>query len=568
VAARCLCVGGSGSLCLTCALVVWYSYSVTHHTGVLLSLALRAHPDLSPGPQRLGLIGFISVALNVVTWVTCWFWFEGVVRAFGAAFTGEIVGTLPLWIIDQSYRAVSRWNRNRRRLPLVPDEVTWRKEGQVEVLRVMSCRPKTTWKNRPTIRIKEEFFQVDKSIPGSGIRPYVYHLRRLQPGEIIRGLENYDPQAPLHETREDGVLVLIYRALRKRKAHPSLPACGVYSDVPSNPNWGIPAKPGIQTQARIRTAQPGGEQAQDRLVGELSRAFLILLGLSLFAPEVACADENMLRLPQEVQGWKADGQDKVFTRQTIFDYMDGGGEIYLAYDFQKLLAREYARPDAPRIVAEVYQMASSSDAYGVFTHDRDGQPIAVGQMGLYSAGLLRFWKDTFFVRLQAEDETPEVKTALMTLGNGIALGIPQEGKKPSLLMALPSQGLIEPSVHYFHTSVSLNIHYFLDDSNLLDLNSRTEAILARYQQGSDKPYLLIVCYPRPGDAQAAFAQFSKAYLRETPMGNAAFRKLEKGQFAGGRWQERALLLVFEAGSRESAEKLVDLAASQMKGVTP
>jgi hypothetical protein len=321
-------------------------------------------------------------------------------------------------------------------------------------------------------------------------------------------------------------------------------------------------------QTGIGTGLRGGEQAQDRWVGELSRAFLLLLGLSLFAPHVGRADENMLRLPEHVLGWKTDGPDKVFTRQTIFDYMDGGGEIYLAYDFQRLLAREYARPDAPRIVAEVYQMASSKDAYGIFTHDRDGQPVAVGRMALYSAGLLRFWKDRFFVRLQAEDETPEVKNALMALGNGIALGIPQEGKKPSLLMALPPQGLIEPSVHYFHTSVSLNIHYFLDDSNLLDLNTRTEAILARYQQASDKPYLLIVRYPRPGDAQAAFAQFSKAYLRETPAGNTVFRKLEKGQFAAGRWQERALVLVFEAGSRESAEKLIDLAASEMKGVTP
>jgi hypothetical protein len=283
---------------------------------------------------------------------------------------------------------------------------------------------------------------------------------------------------------------------------------------------------------------------------------------------VARADENMLQLPQEVLGWKTDGPDKVFTRQTIFDYMDGGGEIYLAYDFQRLRAREYAKPGAPRIVAEVYRMTSSGDAYGIFTHDTDGQPVSLGQAALYSAGLLRFWKDRFFVRLQAEDETPEVKATLMALGNQIASRIPQNGEKPSLLLALPPQGLIEPSIHYFHTSVSLNIHYFLSDSNLLDLNSGTEAVLARYQQGSEKPYLLIVRYPRPGDAKAAFQQFSKVYLREFPAGDAVFGKLEKGQFAGGRREDRALLLVFEAGSRESAEKLIDLAASQMKGVTP
>jgi hypothetical protein len=312
----------------------------------------------------------------------------------------------------------------------------------------------------------------------------------------------------------------------------------------------------------------GGRQAQDGLVAKLSKGFLILLGLSLLAPHAARPDENMLRLPQEVQGWKADGQGKVYTRQNIFDYMDGGGEIYLAYDFQRLLAREYARPDAPRIVAEVYQMASSRDAYGVFTHDTDGQPVSVGQAALYSPGLLRFWKDRFFVRLQAEDETPAVKTALMAMGMQIASGIPQEGRKPSLLAALPPQGLIESSVHYFHTSVSLNIHYFLADSNLLNLNSRTEAVLARYEQGSDKPYLLLVRYPRPGDAQAGFDQFSKVYLRESPAEDAVFAKLEKGQFAGARREGRALLLLFEAGSRESAEKLIGLAASRMKGVTP
>jgi hypothetical protein len=157
------------------------------------------------------------VALNVVTWAIAWFWLEGIVRAVGAAVTGETVGTLPLWLIDQFYRFFHRRSEHRRRPALAQDEVAWCKDGQAEVLRVMSCRPKPTWKNRPTVRIKEEFFQVDKSIPGSGPRPYVYHLRRLQPGEIIRGLENYDPRAPLREPREDGILVSIYRALRKRK---------------------------------------------------------------------------------------------------------------------------------------------------------------------------------------------------------------------------------------------------------------------------------------------------------------------------------------------------------------
>jgi hypothetical protein len=198
------------------ALVVWYSYSVTHHIPLPLSLALRAHPEIETPPQLVGLMGYILVALNVVTWVIAWFGFEGVIRACGVAVTGEIVGTLPLWLIDQFYR-FSRWrSQDRRRPPLAPDEVAWCKDGQTEVLRVMSCRPKPTWNNRPTVRIKEDFFQVEKPVPGSRPRPYAYLLRRLKPGEIVRGLENYDPQAPPQETPEGGILISICRALRKR----------------------------------------------------------------------------------------------------------------------------------------------------------------------------------------------------------------------------------------------------------------------------------------------------------------------------------------------------------------
>ena len=196
-------------------LAIWYSYSVTHHARLQLDLVLHAHPDLHLRPEQLGLLGFVLVALNPVTLVILWFWFEGAVRLFGAAFTEETIGTLPLWILDRSYRAFKQRKENRLRPPLVTDEVFWHKDGRVEVLRVMSCRPKSTWKNRATIRIKDEFFRVENSITGSGPRPFGYQLRRLQPGEIIRAPENYDPKIAPYDTREENLLVLISRSVRR-----------------------------------------------------------------------------------------------------------------------------------------------------------------------------------------------------------------------------------------------------------------------------------------------------------------------------------------------------------------
>jgi hypothetical protein len=207
--------GALEALLSLCALVVWYSYSVTHHTRVQIDSALRAHPNVHPNEMMMGLLGYVFVALNPVTWIICWFCFEGVVRALGAAFTEEIVGTLPLWIIDKSSRALRQRSQNRHRPPLVPDEVAWVGDGQAGTLMIMSCRPKPTWQDRPTIRFKDEFFKVERSLAGTGLRPCVYHLRRLQPGEIIRAPENYDPEAVPVETKGMSLMSTIYRALKK-----------------------------------------------------------------------------------------------------------------------------------------------------------------------------------------------------------------------------------------------------------------------------------------------------------------------------------------------------------------
>ena len=51
--------------------------------------------------------------------------------------------------------------------------------------------------------------------------------------------------------------------------------------------------------------------------------------------------------------------------------------------------REYEKTSAPRIVADVYEMSSSEDAFGIFCHDPEGNPVGIGQGGVYALGLLK-----------------------------------------------------------------------------------------------------------------------------------------------------------------------------------
>jgi hypothetical protein len=202
-----------------------------------------------------------------------------------------------------------------------------------------------------------------------------------------------------------------------------------------------------------------------------------------------------LLIPEEVNGWKAREEDKVYDEETIFDYIDGAGEVYNAYQFKKLRARHFSRPESPNILVDLFDMGSSRNAYGVFTHDLEGERVGIGQDSTYKGGLLCFWKDRFFVSLYAERETEESKEAVMKLGQEIAARIPNEGFIPKIVSLLPGEELDKSRVRYFFNPLILNYHFYVSDGNLLALNPETEAVLGLYEEEESVYRLLLVLYP-------------------------------------------------------------------------
>ena len=278
--------------------------------------------------------------------------------------------------------------------------------------------------------------------------------------------------------------------------------------------------------------------------------------------------------PADAKGWQRAGETRTFGRDTVFEYMDGAGELYLAYDFQRVLVQDYARPDAPRIVAEVYEMTTSEDAYGVFTHDPEGEDVGIGQGNAYAAGLLRFWKGPRFFRILAERDTPEAKAAVVALARSLATPL-AEGPLPSIVRRLPPEGLEAPSVRYFHTQVSLNSFYYLADANLLGLSPDTDAAMGTYRpplhppvnggtEGGEKILLLLIRYPSARQAESAYRELNRVYLEDSPPAGSPRRiaTIERGRQVGVLVKDRFLALAFEAKSRTLCDGLLDRAAAR------
>ncbi|MDW8029880.1 MAG: DUF6599 family protein [Armatimonadota bacterium] len=287
----------------------------------------------------------------------------------------------------------------------------------------------------------------------------------------------------------------------------------------------------------------------------MMRGEILLGGLLLMA---FCCSHALLEhpvLPDEVLGWKWDGREEVYDRETIFDYIDGMGEIYRAYNFRKVFVRRYEKPDQLRITVDLFDMGMPEDAFGVWTFERDGEPVKIGQDGDYAAGMLRFWKGRYFVAVWSEGETPELKEAILTLGRKIAEAIKEQGQRPDLMRYLPSKGIDKNRILFFRHIVILNRHYFIADKDILNLSLKAEGILAVYRVDKGQMRFIVIRYPTEKDAVKARETFGRAYLRE---GYAkGIVRTENRRWVAVKRFGRVLAIALDVPTQKQALKILD-----------
>jgi len=239
----------------------------------------------------------------------------------------------------------------------------------------------------------------------------------------------------------------------------------------------------------------------------------LLMACATEPPPVDRVQRVGAALPAEVAGWRATGDDEIYNTETIFQYIDGHAEVYLAYGMKRCLARRYSGPSGePDIVLDLFELASSADAYGVFTHDRDGDEVDVGQGALLRTGWLSFWKGRWFGSVYAEGESEPAFDAVIAIARGAADAIVDEGEAPALVSELPADGLDERSVRFFHTQEILNSVVYLGFDNVLQFGPETDAVLGRYERPDGSAWLLLVDYPEVETASWAEGAAAEAGL--------------------------------------------------------
>ena len=272
-------------------------------------------------------------------------------------------------------------------------------------------------------------------------------------------------------------------------------------------------------------------------------------------------------VPGEIGGYRPEGDDGIYDRDTLFELINGGAEVYRSLNVQTVLSRRYTRAGAAEILVDVFDMGTASDAYGAYHHDmREGKSAGVGNESELGGSSVFFWKDRYFVSVVALAATTASGQAVVAMARAVAARIRRRGKPPELVGLLPSRQLVTSQIHYFHTWRLLNRHYNFAADNLLELGPASEGVLARYRH-SDKssaaplPALLVVRYPTAELAEKARRRFMAGFLP----GVEAEISRTAASWVGLRRCGDLLIGVFDATSGEQVRELFAAVDRQRKG---
>jgi hypothetical protein len=163
-------------------------------------------------------------------------------------------------------------------------------------------------------------------------------------------------------------------------------------------------------------------------------------------------DERIFGTTLPSPEWKMDGQPYSFHRQNLYEHINGEAEFFIAYGFVELTGAIYTSVAGGNdtVTIDIYDMGSKLNAFGVFQSKRGGQTSAlnVGAASMGSDGYLAFYKDRFFVEIQAYITVVKEKARVETMAESIAAQLPGDNTPPSELFYLPEKNRIAGSERY------------------------------------------------------------------------------------------------------------------------
>jgi hypothetical protein len=285
--------------------------------------------------------------------------------------------------------------------------------------------------------------------------------------------------------------------------------------------------------------------------------FGTLSGFSGTSFAVAREQPAVVRLLPQGQlgdGLKSQGAPEHFVGKKLFDYMNGGAELYLAYHFKDLAVGRYTLGSLELNVA-LYQMGSMNEAYGIFAFAAGAKKIDLPGPNALSPNMLSFYRGRYYVRVLSQKVSKESAAAMVTLGKKVFAALPGSSNPPTEIKLLP-KGSIAGTVRFLTHPEQARTIWFDGEGTLL-LSPGARAVSASYPGEDDDVQLTRVSYKKPARALRVCKALSKKLgLKAQGSGGQCMASGRTPDEVFAAIRTRGKILFFSSGATDvaSAEK--------------
>jgi hypothetical protein len=186
-----------------------------------------------------------------------------------------------------------------------------------------------------------------------------------------------------------------------------------------------------------------------------------------------------------------------YTSDGLYQYIDGGADIYLLYDFKRLLHQDF-KSGATNVTVDIYEMGNIEDAFGIYAAERSPgyKFVPIGSEGYRDKGILNFLEDHYYVKLSGSGANADLM--LDQLARLLSGRIGGSRTFPALLEKFPREHRVPHSEQYVRKD-PLG-HAFL-----------APAYIVAYSQGKQESKLLVSVANSVPEAKLRAEQLAKHF---------------------------------------------------------
>lgn len=227
-------------------------------------------------------------------------------------------------------------------------------------------------------------------------------------------------------------------------------------------------------------------------------AGISILFLSMNLAFAQNAEEIKKVLEPTYETWKLSDKVQIFNPENLYDFINGGADNYLSYDFQDLTVFTYERGDK-YITLEVYRHKGLPQAFGIYSSEKpsDAKFEKIGVQGYVGEGICNFYAGNYYIKISTHESASEIPALIHNIATDVAQKLVKNPESPKALLAFPSIDKISNSESYTNT-------------NFLGYESLHSAYLSVYKKGDKTFKGFIIELPTTDAAKNMITAYTKA----------------------------------------------------------